>query len=107
MSALTFSSLELAQTHVLPENGKRWTLAKASESLHCVGRRRTLALVGIVQSDASGPVIEGWVGGIKLGQLALDPPNRLPPTEAGGATYTSDQHSVTLPGDWLLPGLPW
>jgi len=104
-SALTFSSLELAQTHVLPENGKRWTLAKASESLHFVGRRRTLALVGIVQSDASGPVIEGWVGGIKLGQLALDPPNRLPPTEAGGATYTSDQHSVTLPGDWLLPGL--
>ncbi len=102
---LTFSALELAQTHALPENGKRWTLPNASESLHFVGRRRTLVLVGIGQADASNPLIEAWVEGAKLGELALDPPNLLPATEAGGPAYASNRYSATIPGDWMLPGL--
>lgn len=105
LAALTFSALELAQTHVLPENGRRWNLADASESLHFVGRRRTLALVGIGQSNAVSPVIEAWVDGVKIGERPLDPPNLLPPTEAAGPAYASNRYSATLPGDWLLPGL--
>lgn len=104
-TALTFSTLELAQTHVLPESGKSWTLPNASESLHFVGRRRTLALVGIGQTDASTPVIEGWVSGTRLGEVALNAPNLLPPTEAGGAAYASERYSANIPGDWMQPGL--
>lgn len=104
-TALNLSALELAQTHVLPEDGKSWTLPDASEALHFVGRRRTLALVGIGQTDAANPVIEAWLGGVKLGERALDPPNLLPPTEAGGPRYAANRHSAMLPGDWLQPGL--
>ena len=102
---LTFNALELAQTHVLPEDGKRWTLLNAKESLHFVGRRRALVLVGIGQADASRPVIEGWIEGVRLGEIALDPPNRLPPTEGGGLPYAHDRYSAMLPGDWMQPGL--
>ena len=105
LTPLAFNALELTQTHVLPPEGKSWTLSNASESLHFVGRRRTLALVGIGQADASNPVIEGWVGGVKVGELALDAPNLLPPTEAGGPAYASNRYSATIPGDWMLPGL--
>ena len=102
---LSFSALELGQTHVLPENGKSWTLSNAQESLHFVGRRDTLVLVGVGQNDAADPLIEGWVQGVKVGEVALDPPNLLPPTEAGGPAYTSNRYSATIPGAWLQPGL--
>lgn len=105
LSALTFSALELAQTHALPEGGKSWALPNASESLHFVGRRRTLALVGIGQADARNPVIEGWIKGVKVGELALAAPNLLPPTEAGGPAYASNRYSATIPGDWMQPDL--
>lgn len=102
---LGFSGLELAQTHVLPPEGKRWTLSAATESLHLVGGRDTLALVRIAQRDAVDPVLEAWADGARLGTVSLDPPELLPPTEAGGATYASDRYSATIPGDWMRPGL--
>ena len=102
---LDFSGLELAQTHVLPPDGKRWTLAAATESLHLVGGRDTLALVGISHADAVDPVLEAWADGARLGSVSLDPPALLPPTEAGGARYASDRYSATIPGDWIRPGL--
>lgn len=102
---LTFSALELGQTHVLPENGKSWSLPNAQESLHFVGNRNTLVLVGMAQTDAANPMIEGWVEGTMVGAVALDAPNLLPPTEAGGAAYTSNRHSATIPGSWMRPGL--
>ncbi|WP_428384375.1 M66 family metalloprotease [Nevskia ramosa] len=107
---LTFSALELGQTHVLPEAGKTWSMSNTdgepvNETLEFVGRRRTLVLVGIAQADARAPAIEGWLGGSKLGEIALDSTSRLPPTEAAGPAYSNDRLTATLPGEWLQPGL--
>lgn len=103
--AMTLTTLELAQSHVLPESGKRWTLANASESLHFVGGRDALALVVFAESDAVAPVVEGWLNDSRLGEVALDAPSLLPPTEAGGPAYASDRFSATVPAAWMQPGL--
>lgn len=105
VTPLTLSSLELAQTHVLPPAGRSWTLSEVSESLHFVGGREALVLVGLAQADVSQPVIEGWRDGVRLGEVTLDAPNLLPPTEAGGAAYSSSRYSATLPATWMQPGL--
>ncbi|WP_420466675.1 M66 family metalloprotease [Panacagrimonas sp.] len=110
LTPLSLSVLELAQTHVLPESGKSWSMTNidgepVNEALRFVGRRRTLVMAGIAQADVLEPVIEGWLAGSKLGELALDAPNFLPPTEAGGPAYAANRYSAMLPGAWLQPGL--
>jgi len=102
---MTLTTLELAQSHALPATGKSWTLANASESLHFVGQREALAMVVIAESDAVAPVLEGWLNDSRLGEVALDAPNLLPPTEAGGPAYASDRFSATVPAAWMQPGL--
>lgn len=108
-TALGITSLELAQTHVLPLTGKNWSPpnpANASEILHLTGRREALALVRVAASDARNPVLEGLdANGAVLGSVALAAPAALPVTEAGGAAYGSDLYSATLPAAWLAPGL--
>ncbi|MES2684531.1 MAG: M66 family metalloprotease [Pseudomonadota bacterium] len=99
------SSLELAQTHVLPEEGKSWILSNATEALHFVGQRKALALVQIAQANASNPVLEGWRNGSQLGTVALAAPNLLARTEGSGPAYASDRYSATIPAVWMKPGL--
>lgn len=102
---LAIRSLEIAQTHVLPEAGKRWTLANATESLHLTGGRAALALVRLGAADAASPVLEGLLNGASLGTVPLQPPAALPPTEAAGPAYGSGLYSADLPAAWLKPGL--
>ncbi len=102
---LALRSLELAQTHVLPPAGKRWTLADATESLHLTGGRPALVLARLGEDDAQRPVIEGLLAGTSLGTVALAAPGALPPTEAGGPAYGSGLYSADLPAAWLKPGL--
>lgn len=104
-TALKLSSAEYAQTHILPEAGLKWTLAKDTASLKLVGKRDTLMLVTLDVADASNPVVNGVANGVALGKLALNPPSALPPTEAGGAPYKAGLYSVVLPASWLVKGL--
>ncbi|MBS0344515.1 MAG: peptidase M66, partial [Proteobacteria bacterium] len=100
--------LQLAQTHVLPDGKLSWsapTPPNASETLHLVGSRDTLALVRLGATDAVAPAIEAMLGDQSLGTMPLDPPAALPPTEANGPAYAADLYSATLPASWLKPGL--
>lgn len=99
------SSLEIAQTHVLPEAGLSWSLSNAEQSLHLVGRREALALVTLPVGNAINPKLEGWRHGVLLGVVALAPPSALPPTESQGPAYASNRYSATLPADWLQQDL--
>lgn len=105
---LNISSLELAQTHVLPEGGKSWAPPSppmASESLHLTGGREALALVRLPVANAVNPRIEGLREGVSLGTVALAAPGQLPPTESSGPAYANDLYSATLPANWLATGL--
>lgn len=107
---LAIRALELAQTHVLPAQGRRWTLnprggVAREESLHFTGGRRALVLVSIDPADVEQPMVEGWVEGARLGAVPLDPPEQLPPTEAGGPPYATDRYSAPIPAEWMRPGL--
>lgn len=103
--ALEISSLELAQTHVMPETGLSWTLSNASEALHFTARRETLALIRMARADAASPVLEGWLNGSQLGSLTLAAPNQLAPSEAAGPAYAADRYSALIPENWIRPGL--
>ena len=102
-------ALQLAQTHVLPESGRRWEGQAApigDEELHLIGNRSALALVRLAAAgDIVGPAIEGWLGDRRLGSLPLADPTQLPPTEDGGSAYGPDWYSATLPAAWLRRGL--
>lgn len=102
---LGIASLELAQTHVLPVGGLSWSLTNATERLHLVGQRETLALLTLSRTNATNPQLEGWVGGAQLGAVPLAPPSDLPRSEAGGPLYASDRYSANVPAGWLRPGL--
>lgn len=101
---LQVSSLEVAQTHVLPPGGRAWKLPGISRELHLVGRRATLMMLKL-DAPAASPALEAWDAKKKLGSVSLDDPSKLPPTEAGGAPYATDRHSATLPAEWIVPGL--
>ena len=106
---LNVLALQLAQTHVLPESGRRWEGQAApigDEELHLIGNRSALALVRLAAAgDIVGPAIEGWLGDRRLGSLPLADPTQLPPTEDGGSAYGPDWYSATLPAAWLRRGL--
>lgn len=111
VAALSVTSLELAQTHVLPPPGRSWTLTDsagaetARETLHLTGGRTTLVLVGLSASDAASPMLEGMAGGVSLGNVVLNPPASLPPTESGGEAYATNRYSATVPASWIRPGV--
>ena len=112
VAQLAITTLELAQTHVLPPEGRSWTLRNgsgtvtASESLHLTGGRGALALVQLSATDAVNPVVEGLRGTTSLGTVALAEPSALPATEpSGGEAYASNKYFATLPAGWMQPGL--
>jgi len=105
LSPLSIAGLETAQTHVLPETGLSWSLSNATESLHLTGQRDTLVLLDLGQANPAHPILEAWHNGTLLGQVAILPPDDLPPTEAAGAAYSTTRYSATLPAAWIMPGL--
>jgi hypothetical protein len=100
---LEIGELQLAQTHVLPEAGLSWSLSAATENLHAVGGRETLALLSLSATNTGNPQLEAWANGVQLGALALS--SSIPATEAGGPAYATGRYSATLPAAWLVPGL--
>jgi Peptidase M66 len=103
--APTIKSLELAQTHVIPPEGKTWPGEKlAKYNLHLVGGRAALALVEF-DAPVRQPVLEAWANDQKLGEVALNAPNTLPGTEANGPAYRQTAHWASLEKTWIIPGL--
>lgn len=104
-TALEVKSLELAQTHVLPANGRSWTLSAASESYHAIGGRAALALLRLSAADGANVRVEGWANKASLGTVPVAAPSSLPPTESAGPRYASDAYSAEIPASWMTPDL--
>jgi hypothetical protein len=101
------NQLELAQTHVIPPQGKSWEGEKlANYNLHLVGNRQALVLLSFDPSQTiEKPVLEALVAGQKIGETALDLPSTLAKTESSGTSYSSTAYSARLEKTWVRPGL--
>ena len=100
------TKLELAQTHLIPPEGKSWSGSKlAKYNLHLVGNREALVLVDFAATSVQNPVLEAFVAGQKLGEVALNAPVSLPATEANGTAYSSMAFWAKLEKAWIKPGL--
>lgn len=103
---LVLGDLQLAQTHVVPPQGKTITGSDDVDlNLHMVGNRAALALVEITPANLDTPVVEGRVGTTDLGTTALQGNDALPATESDGVRYSATARPATLPAAWLQPGL--
>lgn len=102
--APVIARLELAQTHVIAPEGKRWE-AFPEDELHLVGDRESLVLVSFANMILDTPQLEGLLEGESLGILELNDPTSLPKTEANGRPYSQNSYWVMMPASWLKPGL--
>jgi hypothetical protein len=107
LPGMIIKSLEVAQTHVIPLEGKTWVGDKlAKYNLHLVGNRDALVLVEFDSSQTiSKPRLEASVNGQKLDEVALNAPETLPKTEANGPAYSSTAFWAKLEKAWVKPGL--
>ncbi|MGH8083561.1 MAG: M66 family metalloprotease [Lysobacter sp.] len=104
-SALNIETLEMAQTHAIPAEGRSWTLTNASEQLHQSGSRESFAIAKLSANDVVGVVIEGWNNGAALGAVSMYTPAAFPPTEDNGPAYAADRYTAAIPYQWMKPGL--
>eukprot|EP01133_Synstelium_polycarpum_P017375 gene17375-20729_t len=103
---MVISKLEMVQTHVLAEEGRRWELSAKNVSLHLTANRQTMFLVYLVNStEIESPILEVFISGLKAGEVALNPPYMLPPTESNGTSYSTTAWSAVVPREWMKPGL--
>jgi hypothetical protein len=100
--------IEVAQTHVIPAEGKTWASAGLQvKNFHLTADREALVLIklssplGVVAS----PLLEVFNGTQSLGQVLLNTPVTLPPTEASGPAYSTTSHGVKIDKAWVKPGL--
>ncbi len=107
LPGIIIKSLEVAQTHVIPLEGKSWAGDKlAKYNLHLVGNREALVLVEFDSSQTvSKPMLEASVNGQRLGEVALNAPDSLPKTEANGPAYSGTAFWAKLEKTWIKPGL--
>lgn len=105
LPAIAVASLQVAQTHVLPDGARTWTLGEVERSLHVVGGRSLLALVELRGVVPDAPTLEAWQGGALLGSVPLASPSELPPTEAGGPAPGSMLFSAELDAAWIVDGV--
>jgi hypothetical protein len=100
--------LEVAQTHVIPAEGKTWiNPSLQGKSLHLAADREALVLVklstpnGVIQT----PVLEVLSVAVSVGQVSLNAPSTLPPTEASGPAYNGTSYWAKIDKAWVKPGL--
>ncbi len=102
------ATLEFAQSHVIPAQGRTWTFARTgATNLHLVGRKPALALVQITRGDSGSPRLEARRDGALVGSVALAAPAALPGSDqgAGSPTFATNLWSADVPGEWLVPGV--
>ena len=109
IASLTITKIELAQTHLLPPQGKSWQGMPniADRNFHLVANREALVLVDLQSSitPMANPTLEVWNGATKQGEVALNAPTTLMSTEDSGPLYSTTAHWVKLPAAWVRPGL--
>jgi hypothetical protein len=103
--------LELAQTHVIPAQGRTWAGVAPQTfqnyDLHLTAERGALAFLDLESTEGwtEPGVLEAYLGGVKVGEVALNSPATLPPTEAQGPAYSKTAHWAKLSAGWVKPGL--
>lgn len=106
--APVIDKLKVAQTHVMNPAGTTWEGEKfANYHLRLVGKRAALVLVDLSAADGrmAEPVLEVLVKGQKVGEIALNTPDSLPPTEVDGPAYSESAYWANLDKAWVTPGL--
>jgi hypothetical protein len=128
------ASISVAQTHVLPAQGRTWPLPGwpalpnlADWNFHLTGGRDALILIESItltgdNSDAgmTAGLLQVYAGvgdrlipnafaGQKVSELTLNSPSTLPLTQANGPTYNNDTGRipfwVNIPAEHVLTGL--
>lgn len=103
---LVLGDLQLAQTHVVPPQGKTITGSDDVDlNLHMVGNRAAVALFELTPAELDAPQVQGRIGTTDLGAVALEANAALPATESDGVRYSATARPASLPAAWLQPGL--
>ena len=107
LPTLSITSLEFAQTHVIPEAGLSWIKSDGSSmgALHLTAQRDTLVLFDLGAATPKSPAVQAWRGAVMLGVLPLKAPALLPSTEGAGRPYSTTKHSAPLPAAWVINGV--
>ncbi|KAN0032478.1 hypothetical protein ACTFIV_006376 [Dictyostelium citrinum] len=134
LNILNVYEVRFAQTHVIPIEGKSWTLNNKTYTLTIVGNRDSLLLVKFkdistitttantsastattITSETSTTIkttittstfhVMVWNNDMVMGTRLLNEPNQLPPTESNGEKYSTQHHSIMLPKEWIKPGM--
>jgi Peptidase M66 len=106
--SLLIDQLEVAQTHVIPAEGKTWSGPNfQGKNLHLAAGREALVFLNISTSTAPliNPVLEVFDGTQSLGEVALNSPLTLAPTEANGTPYSTTSYWAKIAKAWVKPGL--
>jgi peptidase M66-like protein/peptidase inhibitor family I36 len=103
------TSVELAQTHVIPPSGR--FMQSARDQKTGVVRRLTLvadrpALLMVKPAGAVAKLLVGarLANGKLIGPITMSPPSKLPATDGHRAPYATDRYSVLLPAAWIQVG---
>ena len=85
---LEITGLNLAQSHVIPPEGKRWAQQNAEGEtqdemeLHLTGERPALALIDMAPAGIANLRVEGRRSAVLLGSVPLLANSELPPSES-------------------------
>ncbi|KAN0022297.1 hypothetical protein ACTFIU_004473 [Dictyostelium citrinum] len=101
---LEVSDVRLAQTHVIPVEGKTWNVDNKIQHMSIVGKRRALLLASFEDPDQTY-YVSIWFDDKNVGPLELNDPSKLPPTEDNGEKYSTKHHSLMLSKDWIRAGM--
>jgi Peptidase M66 len=107
-NAPAINSLEVAQTHVIPAEGKVWpSTSLQGKNFHLTADREALILVKLSSPNGviTNPILEVFNGSKTLGEVALNIPATLPPTEANGPAFSSTSHWAKIDKAWVSQGL--
>ncbi|EAL60961.1 hypothetical protein DDB_G0292824 [Dictyostelium discoideum AX4] len=96
--------VRLAQTHVIPVEGKTWNLNNNIQHMSIVGNRRAFLLASF-DDPTQTYYTTIWFNDKLVGPLKLNDPSQLPPTEDKGEKYSTVHHSIMLSKEWVKVGM--
>lgn len=103
---LLVTDLQLAQTHIIPAQGKSITGSDGETlELKMVGQRAALALIELSPAEVSAVQLEGRLGAQSFGSVPLQGNDALPATESGGTRLSDTAMVADIPAHWMRPGL--
>ncbi len=105
---LEIVKLEFVQTHVIPAEGKTFSLSgfgiNEQRTLRVVANRDALVLFQASNSDLTQPQLEVLQNDALLSTIDLNTPATLPKTEANGPAYSSSLYWAKIPAEFVKAG---